>query len=414
MARSFRRLFPSRRATLLAASVLLAACSRGGQRASVSSADSSPPRSVVDTAPRAVAGSTGADTAVGAVSIDAIVADSAIGHMEDTARVRAVPLLPEPGLSARADTLADRMTFLATFQRTFVAAARAKRMLLDLGRVDLPVKTPARLRAFEQAAKRLSPVRVGDRFRLYGPWGQSDATVTGYEPWNGRIAATLDVPREVQALARRREPLVALAVREDSTYAADSAAHADSVAAADSAARAAALQHGDTAAADSLARADSLGTTASPDRCVRDSVDAMLLTRDTVVEDSLRLLLQADTAGLPPRVRASRRIHITRARGCFGSGRILIFANTAGGLNEITREYTVLIDTAGAALPVRVYDERFKVHEALRVLDADGDGVDDIAAIGRGERTGGTVILRFDPVRRRLVYLMSGFAWENF
>lgn len=369
---------------------------------------------MADTTARALASGTVADTTVGAVSIDAIVADSAIGHVEDTTRVRAVPLLPEPGLSARADTLANQMTFLATFQRTFVAAARAKRMLLDLGRVDLPVKTAARRRAFEQVARRLSPVRVGDRFRLYGPWGQSDATVTGYAPWNGRITATLAVPRAVQALARRRQPLMALAVREDSMFFADSAAHADSLAAADSAARAAALQHGDTAAADSLAHADSLGTATPGEHCVRDSVDAWLMVRDSVVEDSLRLLLEADTVGLPPRVRASRRIHITRARGCFDAGRILIFANTSGGLNEITREYTVLIDTTGAALPVRVYDERFKVHEVLRVLDADGDGVDDIAAIGRGERTGGTVILRFDPVRRRLVYLMSGFSWENF
>ena len=398
----------------LAALLSLAACGRAGGSSGSASSTGAADSLRADSAVRVGAGGSGGDTTLGAVSLDSIVADSAIGHAEDTARVRGVPLLPEPGLSMRADTLADRMTFLATFQRTFVAAARAKRMLLDLGRVDLPVKTPERLRAFEQVAHRLSPVKVGDRFRLFGPWGESEATVTGYEPWNGRITATLDVPPVVRALARKRAPLVALAVREDSAFAADSAARADTATARDSAARAVAMQRGDTALADSVARADSLAAAAPRDSCARDSVDSTLMARDTVVEDSLRLLLEADTAGLPPRIRASRRVHVTRARGCFGPGRILIFANIAGGLNQITREYTVMIDTTGAVIPLRVYDERFKVHEALRVLDADGDGVDDIAAIGRGERTGGTVILRLDAAKRRLVYLMSGFAWENY
>jgi hypothetical protein len=40
--------------------------------------------------------------------------------------------------------------------------------------------------------------------------------------------------------------------------------------------------------------------------------------------------------------------------------------------------------------------------------------VDDVAALGRAERSGGTVVLRLDPDKRRLTYVMSGFAWETF
>jgi hypothetical protein len=61
-----------------------------------------------------------------------------------------------------------------------------------------------------------------------------------------------------------------------------------------------------------------------------------------------------------------------------------------------------------------VSDIRFKAHEALRAFDADGDGVDDLAAKGRGERMGGTVVLRLDPAKRRLEYLTGGFGWESF
>jgi hypothetical protein len=44
----------------------------------------------------------------------------------------------------------------------------------------------------------------------------------------------------------------------------------------------------------------------------------------------------------------------------------------------------------------------------------DGDGIDDVSAIGRGELTGGTVLLRLDLAKKRLTYVMSGFAWEDF
>jgi len=53
------------------------------------------------------------------------------------------------------------------------------------------------------------------------------------------------------------------------------------------------------------------------------------------------------------------------------------------------------------------------VHDLLHALDADGDGVDDIAAVGRTMLAGGTTILRYDTATKRLVRLAAGFSWEN-
>ena len=310
-------------------------------------------------------------------------------HIEDTARVRGVGLERIGNLSPLADSIASQLTFLATFQTTFIAASRAKRLLMDIGRVDAKLGTRPRLRAYQQAVKELSPVKVGERVRLHGPWGSDDAAVTGYGQWNGRIVATLKVPRQVDSLARLKQPLVALAVREDSAPAADS-----------------------VPAADSMPPADSTPPPAVA--CGRDSVDSAMVARVAIVRDSLLAVLTADTARVPERLRASRHVAASQSIGCFGSARVLLFANAAAGANEYTREIAVLVDTTGKIVPLRVADVRFRVHEALRALDVDGDGVDDIAAIGRGERTGGTVLLRLDLARRRLMYVTSGFAWESY
>ncbi|MDB4910595.1 MAG: hypothetical protein JWO39_1418, partial [Gemmatimonadetes bacterium] len=87
-------------------------------------------------------------------------------------------------LSPLADSIAATLVFELKTQRLFLAASRAKRVLLDIGRVDAPLKTPQRQRAFEEAVKVLSPVRIGDRFRLHGAWGQDDATVQSFDSWN--------------------------------------------------------------------------------------------------------------------------------------------------------------------------------------------------------------------------------------
>ena len=275
-------------------------------------------------------------------------------------------------LSPLADSIAATLVFELKTQRDFLVASRAKRVLIDLGRVDAPLKTPQRQHAFEEAVKELSPVRVGDRFRLHGAWGQDDATVQSYDQWNGRIVGVLAVSPHVDSLAKGKAPVVALAVRADSAM------------------------------------------PAVVDSCPRDSISAPLNDRLNVLRDSLLTLLQNDTVKMAPRLLKSLHAQKTQAIGCFGKARVLLLVAQWAGDYEYYHQIATLVDTTGKATLIRVNDLRFKVHESLGALDEDGDGIDDIALRGRAPRIGGTVILRLDPVKKRLDYVAGGFAWESF
>src|SRR5918912_234447 len=136
--------------------------------------------------------------------------------------------------------------------------------------------------------------------------------------------------------------------------------------------------------------------------------------RFPLVRDSLTDILQADTTQLSERLEQTLHTRASQVIGCFAGARAMLFVTQSAGDYEYTHELAVLLDSAGTAIPLRVSDIRFKTHEALRALDADGDGVDDLAAKGRGERMGGTVVLRLNPAKRRLEYLTDGFGWESF
>ena len=283
------------------------------------------------------------------------------------------PIIQRVGkLSPLADSIAATLVFELKTQRDFLAASRAKRVLLDLGRVDAPLKTPQRQRAFEEAVKVLSPVHIGDRFRLHGAWGQDDATVQSYDQWNGRIVGVLAVPPHVDSLAKEKAPLVALAVRADSA------------------------------------------TPPVVDSCERDSLSAPLTARLSAAKDSMLTLLQDDTVKMAPRLLKSLHAQKAQAIGCFGKARVLLFVAQWAGDYEYFHQLAALVDTTGKLTPIRVNDLRFKVHESLGALDADGDGIDDVALRGRAPRIGGTTILRLDPVKKRLDYVVGGFAWESF
>jgi hypothetical protein len=243
---------------------------------------------------------------------------------------------------------------------------------VDLGRVDAPLKTPQRQRAFQEAVKVLSPVHIGDRFRLHGSWGQDDATVQSFDQWNGRIVGVLAATPHVDSLARGKAPLVALAVRADSA--------------------------------------------APPvvDSCERDSVSTVLATRLAAVKDSMLVQLQVDTVKMVPRLMKMLHAQKTQTIGCFGKARVLVLVAQWAGDYEYFHQLAALVDTAGKVTPIRVNDLRFKVHDPLGVLDEDGDGIDDMALRGRAPRIGGTVILRLDPLKKRLDYVAGGFAWESF
>lgn len=351
-----------------------AACSRESGKSAKAVAADSARQSTADNRGSAAADSLHADADTTADSDVETLDTSKVTHIDAAPASDAhAPAIARVGkLSPLADSIAATLVFELTTQRDFIAASRAKKIFMDIGRVDAPLKTPPRLKAFDEAVKVLSPVRVGDRFRLHGAWGQDDATVESFDQWNGRIVAVLAVPAHVDSLAKGKLPMVALAVRADSAL------------------------------------------PAVVDSCERDSISVELATRLSVVRDSLLTILQNDTVKMAPRLMKSLRAQKSQAIGCFGRSRVMLFVAQFAGDYEYYHQLAALVDTTGKVTPIRVSDLRFKVHEALGALDEDGDGIDDIAVRGRAPRIGGTVILRLDEKKRRLDFVDGGFAWESF
>jgi len=284
------------------------------------------------------------------------------------------PVHPQPRflvLPPDVDTLAKYMVFAARGQSWYTAAARGKRMLVDIGRFDAKLTTSAHKAAFRGAIDMISPVRAGDRFRLYGPWGSDTVTVNGFEVWNGRIVATLAVPPRVDSLARAKETLIAGAMRTDSV--------ADAV----------------------------------TGKCRRDSVPEDVWLRAGFARDSVEQALRDASVRLPERLQNTLRIETSHAIGCFADSHMLLIVTLVGGNYEYVRQGAVAVSDSGGVTPLAVLDPRFRAHVALHALDADGDGVDDIAMRGRAERMGATVVLRYNLAEKRLERLATGFAWER-
>lgn len=358
-----------------------------------------------------------------------VVADTAVPTpiaAELSTRARGVRRRP-PALSPRAESLAARMVFVPRTQSWFVAAARGKRLLVDVGRVDADLRGDSLRRgAYREAAQRLSPLPIGSMLRLRGPWGMEEARVSGFDVWNGRIVATLAVSGALDSLARRRDPLVGTALRltgEDSAAAvlADSlrswgvVARGDSVDAAAVAGGAAGGVATDEASPVASGTAPAMTPPADsvPVVSCRDTLSDTLRARALVVRDSLELDLRTHHMPGHERLQKSVTVASSQAAGCFGSlGRLLVAVSLRAAANEYVRERLVALDDSGRVVPVRVHDYRFKAHDALYAFDADGDGIDDLAARGLGERSGATVVLRIDPTAKRAERIAGGFAWE--
>jgi hypothetical protein len=282
------------------------------------------------------------------------------------------PLPPRHALSPLADTIAQFLVFAPTGETWFLSAARGKRPLLDLGRADTDLRKDSRRRAaYLDAVRALTPFPVGTRVRLRGAWGADDATVSGFDIWNGRIVATLAAPPNVDSLARASTQWIATAERTDSV------------------------------------------TPPAVDTCQRGPLSDELKARITIVRDSIEQWLKSQPPPPFTRLVASEHTVTTQATGCFGHGRRLALAvDLRAGNNEWIRERMVAIDTAGVVQTLRVDDLRFKAHDLLYALDGDGDGTDDIAARGLTQAAGGTVVMRM-VAPNRLQRLASGFAWES-
>ena len=303
-----------------------------------------------------------------------------------------------------ADTIAQRLVFVPAMQEWFVAAARDKRIVVDVGRIDIDLKKdPVRLAAFAQAAESRSPLPKGSRLILRGPWGSEVASVTGFEASNGRILANVKVTPLLDSLAATLDPLVASAERV-------MAGRSDIGAGAGAGAGPAVIGGGGAGAA-VVAGADGpagAGLTTAP--CDRTS-DPAFRARLTSVAQTAELELRAGDQPNYPRLAAAVKARRSLAEGCFGVARGVVVVTLFAGDYEWVRERVLLV-TDSSVKRVTVRDLRFRAHEVLLALDANGDGVDDIAARAWTPRGGGTTILTLTD-GARFERLAAGFSYER-
>lgn len=309
----------------------------------------------------------------------------------------------ETPLSPLADSIANLLVFVPRDRAWFSAASRGRHMLLDIGRADLSIKGDSVMRAaYMEAVSRLSPLGLGTMLRVRAPYSIDEKVkVTGFDLWNGRIVARISVSRLLDSLARAEDMLPATAIRLD-TASTGAATKPDTA-------------HGATVSTATITapgKRDS-ALAAPPPACVRDTLPTMLATRAIAIRDSLVRFLADSATPLYERQVASARILSWWVPGCFGIGRALVVANKRTPEMDFAVERVALVDSVGSVVPIRIVDLRFHAHDPLYVFDADGDGIDDLAARGHGDRSGGLTIMRLDPATRRFVRLVSGFAWEQ-
>ena len=286
---------------------------------------------------------------------------------------------PKPRLLTDAEQrVADGIVFAPSMIERFVVAARNKRLLLDLGRVDLETKQDAQqLALVRRVASLVGPLAHVSFVRVRGSWGAEIDSIKGYDVWNGRLVAVLAPSSRADSLLRKSSPLLGVATRM--------------------------LVPADTTAPDSAAVTGG---------CVRDSVPPTLPARVAVVRDSL---VRWVTDSLRPPYGLPTRLAVRgdTASGCFGPWRAVVVVTTRTSAFDWSDERTLLVAPDGKTATGRLRDLRLRTHESLVAFDADGDGVDELAARGLAQRMGAQTVLKLDPTSRRFSRLASGFAWES-
>ena len=117
-------------------------------------------------------------------------------------------------LSEAEQRVADALVFAPSTIERFVVAARNKRLLLDLGRVDLETKPDAQqLALVRRVAARVGPLARVTHVRVRGRWGEEIDSIAGYDVWNGRIVAVLTPSPTADSLLKKNAPLVGVATR---------------------------------------------------------------------------------------------------------------------------------------------------------------------------------------------------------
>ena len=303
------------------------------------------------------------------------------------------------------DSILMRTTWTPAGQWRFVAASRGKRLLLDMGRVDLDVrKDTARARAYRQVIPAHAAVPVGTAFTIRGTFGELATRITGYDVWASRVVATLELPPRVDSMAKKDDRMTAVAERigVPRPVAAVPVSSAPPVSKGPAPAAASPATNA-TAAVPEVASAP----------CVRDSLPPEFKAREKWVRDSLEEVVK--NVPRPAHTGFSRKVltRASRATGCFGIGRLAIAVMLRDDRGEWFVERLVILDDDGKALPLKVTDFRFRAHELLGAYDADGDGVDELATRATTERAGAVTVLKLDAKGTKLERIAAGFAWEE-
>jgi hypothetical protein len=288
---------------------------------------------------------------------------------------------------------ADGIVFAPTMTERFVVAARNKRLLVDVGRVDLPVRKDAELLALvKRVSERIGPLSNVRHLRVRGTWGEETDSIVGYDVWNGRAVAVLKPSARADSLLKQSAPLMGVATRV--RPAADSAAP----------------QPAPTPAAAPPGAPPA--TASAPAACVRDSMPPELAARVVVVRDSV-LRWVADSVKPPYASGGKLVVRGDTASGCFGPWRALVLVSARTSTFDWSEERAILVGLDGKPASSRLRDLRLRTHESLVALDADGDGVDELASRGLAQLMGAQSVLKLDPATRRFSRYASGFAWES-
>ena len=360
--------------------VLLLACVGASACVEGSRAASTPPR----------------DSAVTQVPAETVSAALLLAQRPDTAARRATP--KPRALTDAEQRVADGIAFAPVPTERFVAAARNKRLLVDVGRVDLTIGKDAELLALvRRVSERVGPLAYVTHLRVRGTWGEETDSIVGYDVWNGRAVAVLKPSAYADSLLKRGLPLIGVATRV--RPAADSAPQPV-------AAPAAAQQATASKAAVQPATAPVTGA------CVRDSIPPELAARVAVVRDSI---VRWVTDSVKPPYAGSPKLAVRgdTVSGCFGPWRSVVLVSARTPAFDWSEERAVLVAPDGKPASSRLRDLRLRTHESLVAFDADGDGIDELAARGLAARMGAQSVLRLDPATRRFSRFASGFAWES-
>jgi hypothetical protein len=301
---------------------------------------------------------------------------------------RVAPKLPT--LTDAEQRIADGVVFAPRVTERFLVASRNKRLLVDIGRVDIARLDAEQLATLRRVSARTGPLSSVTHLRVRGSWGEETDSIVGYDVWNGRAVAVLAASPHADSLLKKNTALVGVAIRAVSVVSTDTV----------------------EVPAAPVKQAGAATATPAP-VCVRDSLAPQMQVRVTAVRDSL-LRWVTDSLHSPfIRFAKATTARGEAALGCFGSWRAVVVVTSRTPGFEWNEERALLVAPDGKVQAARLRDLRLRAHESLLAFDADGDGVDELSTRGLATRMGALSILKLDPATRRFARFASGFAWES-